>query len=123
MSSSTQNREDFSLEALRSQDRVEFAHLVEIYSGMLHRLANKMLDNPQDKGCMRNEPAQLSTTSRIKSPIPEAPTHAPARRPKRLIRLRAGDLCPTCQSERLDYDGLINLSCPKCGVAIGGCYT
>jgi hypothetical protein len=38
-------------------------------------------------------------------------------------RLRAGDLCPKCQSERLDYDGLLNLACPQCGYALSGCFT
>ena len=38
-------------------------------------------------------------------------------------RLRAGDLCPVCGKERLDYDGLLNLSCPVCGPAVGGCFT
>lgn len=38
-------------------------------------------------------------------------------------RLRAGDLCPICFIERLAYDGQINLSCPKCGVISGGCFT
>lgn len=33
---------------------------------------------------------------------------------------RAGDLCPQCQSERLDYDGLLNLACPGCGYTFGG---
>lgn len=38
--------------------------------------------------------------------------------------LRAGDLCPFCRVERLDYDGLLNLSCPRCGGNFsGGCYT
>jgi len=37
--------------------------------------------------------------------------------------LRAGDLCPTCKLERLDYDSLLNLACPKCGYALGGCFT
>lgn len=36
---------------------------------------------------------------------------------------RAGDLCPKCQRERLDYDGLLNLACPICGVVEGGCFT
>ena len=36
---------------------------------------------------------------------------------------RAGDLCPQCQEGRLDYDGLLNLACPKCGYALGGCFT
>lgn len=37
--------------------------------------------------------------------------------------LRAGDLCPRCGEHALDYDGLLNLSCPKCGVLAGGCFT
>jgi len=45
---STIQPEDFSLEALRSGDRVEFSRLVEVYSGKLYRLGLKMLDNPQD---------------------------------------------------------------------------
>jgi hypothetical protein len=40
-----------------------------------------------------------------------------------MARLRSGDLCPVCQTETLDYDGLLNLACPKCGYALGGCFT
>jgi RNA polymerase sigma-70 factor (ECF subfamily) len=40
--------ESFSLEALRSGDRAEFARLVEAYSGPIYRLALKMLGHPQD---------------------------------------------------------------------------
>ena len=40
--------EPFSLNALRQGDRVEFARLVETYSGMVFNLALKMLENPQD---------------------------------------------------------------------------
>jgi len=40
-----------------------------------------------------------------------------------LARLRAGNLCPICQTESLDYDGLLNLVCPQCGYALGGCFT
>ncbi|HEX7975678.1 MAG TPA: sigma-70 family RNA polymerase sigma factor [Anaerolineales bacterium] len=40
--------EEFSLDALRAGDRTEFARLVEAYSGVIYRLAIKMLDNPQD---------------------------------------------------------------------------
>jgi RNA polymerase sigma-70 factor (ECF subfamily) len=42
------NAENFSLEALRAGDRVEFSRLVEAYSGKLYRLALKMLGNQQD---------------------------------------------------------------------------
>jgi hypothetical protein len=38
-------------------------------------------------------------------------------------RVRAGELCPRCQNERLDYNGLLNLVCPNCGVIEGGCFT
>jgi hypothetical protein len=37
--------------------------------------------------------------------------------------LRAGDLCPSCRSGHLDYDGLLNLVCPRCGYGLGGCFT
>lgn len=40
--------EDFSLQALRAGDRAEFARLVEAYSGVIYRLAVKMLKDPQD---------------------------------------------------------------------------
>jgi RNA polymerase sigma-70 factor (ECF subfamily) len=37
-----------SIEALRSGDRLEFARMVEVYSGQIYRLALKMLGHPQD---------------------------------------------------------------------------
>lgn len=37
--------------------------------------------------------------------------------------LRAGDLCPSCRSAYMDYDGLLNLVCPQCGYGMGGCFT
>lgn len=40
--------EDFSLDALRSGDKAEFARLVETYSSVIYRLAIKMLQDPQD---------------------------------------------------------------------------
>ena len=42
------DQKSFSLEALRSGDRAEFARLVETYSPMIYRLGLKMLNNPQD---------------------------------------------------------------------------
>lgn len=36
--------------------------------------------------------------------------------------LRSGDTCPKCREERLDYDGLLNLSCFRCGFSLGGCF-
>jgi len=41
-------RNDFSLEALRSGDRAEFARLVDAYYALIYRLALRMLDNAQD---------------------------------------------------------------------------
>lgn len=32
--------------------------------------------------------------------------------------LNPGDLCPKCQEGRMDYDGLLNLACSKCGYAL-----
>ncbi len=48
MSIEPRKEEDFSLDALRSGDRAEFARLVEAYSGVIYRLGMKMLDDPQD---------------------------------------------------------------------------
>jgi len=48
MNSTKKTTEDFSLEALRSGDRNEFARLVETYSGVIYRLGMRMLDDPQD---------------------------------------------------------------------------
>jgi RNA polymerase sigma-70 factor (ECF subfamily) len=39
---------EFSLEALRAGDRVEFARMVDAHSGPIYRLGLKMLGNPQD---------------------------------------------------------------------------
>jgi hypothetical protein len=36
---------------------------------------------------------------------------------------KAGDLCPKCQSAKIDYDGLLNLRCPHCGYTLAGCFT
>jgi len=37
---------------------------------------------------------------------------------------RAGQTCPNCGKGQLDYDGLLQLSCPLCGyVAEGGSFT
>jgi RNA polymerase sigma-70 factor, ECF subfamily len=40
--------EPLSLEALQSGDRAEFARLVDMYYGIIYRLAIRMLNNPQD---------------------------------------------------------------------------
>jgi RNA polymerase sigma-70 factor (ECF subfamily) len=48
MSDGRETFEAFSLEELRLGDRAEFARLVEAYSAVIYRLANKMLENSQD---------------------------------------------------------------------------
>jgi RNA polymerase sigma-70 factor (ECF subfamily) len=48
MSNDKKQTHDFSLDLLRAGDKAEFARLVEAYSGVIYRLAVKMLDNPQD---------------------------------------------------------------------------
>jgi RNA polymerase sigma-70 factor (ECF subfamily) len=48
MNNKTISSEDYSLTALRSGDRAEFARLVEATSGFIYRLALKLLEDPQD---------------------------------------------------------------------------
>lgn len=33
--------------------------------------------------------------------------------------LHSGMLCPVCSQGKLDYDGLLNLTCPVCGFQSG----
>ena len=42
------NHPKFSLESLRNGDQMEFSRMVDAYSGMIYRLAIKMMGNPQD---------------------------------------------------------------------------
>ena len=40
------------------------------------------------------------------------------------VLLRRGMVCPQCGLAKLDYDGMLNLSCPHCGFSAGGgCHT
>jgi len=39
------------------------------------------------------------------------------------VEHRSGDHCPSCNQGTLEYDGLLNLTCPSCGFALGGCFT
>ena len=48
MNVEAKNTEDFSLEALRAGDRAEFARFVDAHSGVVYRLAMRMLNNSQD---------------------------------------------------------------------------
>ncbi|MBW6466300.1 MAG: hypothetical protein K0B06_07355 [Brevefilum sp.] len=38
-------------------------------------------------------------------------------------RLRAGMTCPICHQAQLDYDGMLQLICPRCGVLETGTFT
>jgi uncharacterized protein (DUF983 family) len=42
---------------------------------------------------------------------------------KETVEPRPGDKCPQCKEGTLDYDGMLNLSCERCGYSIAGCFT
>ena len=59
--------EDFSLEALRSGDKDEFARVVDAYSGVIYRLASKIVENPQDaEDLLSNANAEIQDDQTIK---------------------------------------------------------
>ncbi|MCI0519212.1 MAG: hypothetical protein L0Z70_03035 [Chloroflexi bacterium] len=60
-------------------------------------------------------PAEWNDLPAAAQPSPPRQNAAPAP--------RCGDLCPHCRAERLDYDSLLNLVCPRCGSQGGGCFT
>lgn len=37
--------------------------------------------------------------------------------------IRPGDLCPACSQVKIDYDSILNLTCPECGYTLAGCFT
>jgi NADH pyrophosphatase NudC (nudix superfamily) len=39
------------------------------------------------------------------------------------FEIKAGRICPKCQQEKLDYNGLLQIICPNCGVIDAGCFT
>jgi hypothetical protein len=55
-----------------------------------------------------------------RQPKPAAPARQSSRKSRRPPPPRSGDLCPNCQAGRLDYDGLLNLSCQACGYVADG---
>ncbi|MHB0989465.1 MAG: hypothetical protein ACYC3P_12510 [Bellilinea sp.] len=58
--------------------------------------------------------------------VAENPAHpATLTREKQPVRLNAqpDKLCPQCNQGMMDYDGLLNLTCPKCAYTQGGCFT
>jgi uncharacterized Zn finger protein (UPF0148 family) len=38
-------------------------------------------------------------------------------------RLRAGMVCPRCHKGKIEYNGLLNLVCPRCGLTEVGAST
>jgi hypothetical protein len=37
--------------------------------------------------------------------------------------LKAGSKCPECKTGTLDYDGMLNLTCVRCGYSLAGSFT
>ena len=60
-----------------------------------------------------NDLGAVSVTLQIDASEPEQDEELP----------RAGQVCQKCQSGVLDYDGLLNLVCPNCGLIESGCFT
>jgi hypothetical protein len=40
-----------------------------------------------------------------------------------ILEPRPGDTCPRCKEGKLDYDGMLNLSCDRCDYSLAGCFT
>ena len=38
-------------------------------------------------------------------------------------RLREGMICPRCQQAKMEYNGLLQLTCPECGLTEAGACT
>jgi len=38
-------------------------------------------------------------------------------------RLRPGMICPRCKKAKIEYDGMLNLVCPNCGLTETGAFT
>jgi len=58
--------------------------------------------------------------------VAENPAHPTAlTQEKQPVQLNAepGRLCPQCNQGIMDYDGLLNLTCPKCAYTQVGCLT
>jgi hypothetical protein len=58
------------------------------------------------------------------APAPTPPAISPVNNRFRMAcEPHAGDECPLCQQGRLDYDGLLNLACGRCGYTLSGGFT
>ncbi len=66
--------------------------------------------------------------SKLESTLePEQPSLQPEENAMCLLipgkRLREGMICPRCHQAKIEYDGLLNLVCPKCGLTEVGAST
>ena len=59
------------------------------------------------------EISKLSSLEKLLLGIDQPPTTTT------VVPLRKGELCPQCAEGRLDYNGLLQLECPKCGYVTG----
>ncbi|HSQ39038.1 MAG TPA: hypothetical protein VLM78_02665 [Anaerolineales bacterium] len=69
----------------------------------------------------------VTRTSARSQGVKKTSRPAPNRQVRKVATCRAprpGQPCPQCKKGRLDYNGLLQLSCPSCGyVAEGGGFT
>ncbi len=70
---------------------------------------------------MQNKEGDASPITFLPKGLEHLPDMPDAKRGR--DRPRAGEMCPKCGQGRLDYDGLLNLTCTSCGYAWGGCFT
>lgn len=47
----------------------------------------------------------------------------PVRRAEHLKILRPGMICPRCKGKKIEYNSLLNLVCPNCGLTEAGAST
>jgi|ADurb_Val_01_Slu_FD_contig_21_1941382_length_380_multi_1_in_0_out_0_1 hypothetical protein len=40
-----------------------------------------------------------------------------------VLRFSTGRICPRCQIEKLEYNSMLQLTCPRCGIVEGGAFT
>ena len=96
--------EDFSLEALRAGDKTEFARLVEEYSGVIYRLAIKMLEDPQDAEDVLKDPQLNHRNYFIPCNHPEIGNHLIRTTPWKFSRVPSKLRMPApCLGEHTEY--------------------
>jgi len=63
----------------------------------------------------------LLTHSREETPKPDHPAASCTIQPG--VSLQAGMICPRCGQAEIDYDSLLQLVCPNCGLKEAGACT